>query len=210
MPFANTRAVAAVGPERQDLVEERRRRGGPWSLPSVRPTSTPTYRRPLAPKPMPLKPSNFLRRGVERLAEVNFVPFQPLHAISRQLGRPGGEHPAADVELVVVPGQAGHELDRAGDLDARRRSSARRPPPLGGPRALGVPPSPDEHPAVRRRRTTSASSARTRRAGPCGRWSRGGGGGGAGARADGRRPQRESSGGGQASHRDYAFGHDYS
>ena len=199
--------ILAVGVERQDVVEVRRRTGRAVVVAVGEADVHADIQAAVGAEADAVESIELLPGHEQRLADSE-RPAIPAAPRDQPPARAAvGEHRAADVQLVVVPGQAGHELERATYLD-RGAVLQHVDPAVRWRRALGVATIADEHPAVteseRRRRLQPGRDelnfvtiSRDGRRRP-------------GTRAGGWHPQSQGQGGGQASHRDYWFEHDYS
>jgi len=196
----------AVGAERQDVVQVRRRAGRAVVVPVGEADVHADIEAAVGAEADAVEAVELSPGGVQRLAdsERGAIPAAPRHQLPARAA--AGEHRAADVELAAVPGQAGHEHERAGDLD-RGAVLQHVDPAVGWCRALGVAAVADEHPAVaegerRRRLQPGSDELDFVTVSRDGRWR-------PGTCVGGWRHQRESQGCGQASPRDYAFKHDF-
>src|SRR6185437_5733686 len=109
--------VLAVGAERQDVVEVRRRTGRAVVVAVSEADVHADVEAAVGAEADAVEAVELPPGGVQRLAdsERRAVPAAPRHQLPARAAI--GEHRAADVELAAVPGQAGHEHERAGDLD---------------------------------------------------------------------------------------------
>src|SRR6185437_3830600 len=152
--------VRAVGAERQDGVEMRRRTGRAVVVAVSEADVHADIEAAVGAEADAVEAVELLTGDEQRLADGErlAIPAAPRDQPPARVAV--GEHGTADVKLVVVPGQAGHELDRTSDLD-RGAVLQHVDPAVRRCRALGVATIADKYPAVaegeRRRRLQSGS-----------------------------------------------------